>query len=107
MLKTKVICLTLPTTTTTMQTKSTDLPTISEQNKQLTTASTGDIVTKSGLGAFGIIMIVLSSIFVAYLLVGTIYMRFVKNQRGWYQIPNFSFWNRIGNINAVIKSLII
>jgi hypothetical protein len=104
MLKTKVICLTVPTTTTTMQTKSTDLTTISEVNKQLTTVSTGDVVKKSGLGAFGIIMIVLSSIFVAYLLVGTIYMRFVKNQRGWYQIPNFSFWNRIGNINAVIKS---
>lgn len=103
MLKTKDICLTIPTT------KSTDLPTIttiSELNKQLTTVSTGDVVKKSGLGAFGIIMIVLSSTFVAYLLVGTLYMRFVKSQRGWYQIPNFSFWNRIGNINADICNYI-
>jgi hypothetical protein len=42
-----------------------------------------------------------SSLFAVYLIAGVLYMRFVRKARGWQQVPNFVFWNRIGNIQAV------
>lgn len=36
-----------------------------------------------------------------YFIGGVLFMRFARNARGLQQIPNFRFWNRVGNFQAV------
>ncbi|KAI9692285.1 MAG: Cation-independent mannose-6-phosphate receptor CI-MPR [Bathelium mastoideum] len=55
----------------------------------------GSESSKSGLGpggVFGIIVIIALSV---YLVGGCVYQRTVMHQRGWRQIPNYSFWASI------------
>lgn len=51
----------------------------------------------SGGAIFCIILLVLASV---YLIVGFLYQRYVVGAKGWEQIPNFSFWRKVGNASA-------
>lgn len=70
--------------------------------KKQETVTTTNTPTKSssGLGVFSILLICLASVLFVYATVGVSYLRFVRKQRGWQQVPNFQFWNRIGNMQA-------
>nr|XP_032824285.1 cation-dependent mannose-6-phosphate receptor [Petromyzon marinus] len=54
----------------------------------------------SGLGAGAIIFIVLLVLIAVYLLGGFLYQRFVVGAKGAEQIPNYHFWQNLGNILA-------
>lgn len=69
-------------------------------NPTTTMTSKSDSSKSNKLGVFPIILIVCSSLFVVYLILGTVYMRVVKKARGWEQIPNWEMWNAIGNRSA-------
>ena len=38
-----------------------------------------------------------------YLIGGFIYQRLVVGAKGWEQLPNYSFWQDFGNLQAVSK----
>jgi cation-dependent mannose-6-phosphate receptor len=54
----------------------------------------------NGLSPGSITLIVLFSVVVAYLLFGFLYQRFVVGAKGMEQIPNFTFWRKVGNLSA-------
>uniref|UniRef100_UPI00358E35BB cation-dependent mannose-6-phosphate receptor-like n=2 Tax=Myxine glutinosa TaxID=7769 RepID=UPI00358E35BB len=57
-------------------------------------------VGKTGLSGGAIFLIVLLCLVAAYLLGGFVYQRFVVGAKGLEQIPNFLFWQNLGNILA-------
>jgi len=96
------------TTNTTATTPSTTTVTCPPANGNTTekAAPEDDKKSSSGLGAFSIILIVAFSILAVYFVVGTLYMRVVRNQRGVRMIPNFYIWNKVGNFNADLCDLL-
>lgn len=55
---------------------------------------------KKKLSGGAVFMIILVSLFSAYLLFGFLYQRFVAHAKGFEQIPNFAFWKKVGNMSA-------
>lgn len=55
---------------------------------------------KTGLSVGSILLIVFFSVAVFYLLAGCLYNRFVLHAKGLDQIPNLSFWEDFGNLQA-------
>ncbi|ELU12794.1 hypothetical protein CAPTEDRAFT_127669 [Capitella teleta] len=53
-----------------------------------------------GLSIGSIVCIVFFSLLACYLLGGFIYQRFVVGAKGMEQIPNYSFWQDFGNLQA-------
>ncbi|XP_065060904.1 cation-dependent mannose-6-phosphate receptor-like isoform X2 [Rhopilema esculentum] len=53
-----------------------------------------------GLGGGAIFMIVMVSLFAAYLGFGFLYQRFVRGAKGVEQMPNYTFWRAFGNLTA-------
>lgn len=52
------------------------------------------------LGGGVIFIIVIISLFAAYLLFGLLYQRFVRGAKGVEQMPNYAFWRSFGNLAA-------
>lgn len=94
------------TTTTTTTTTSAATTTKSSNDSSSTVSSTtganpASTTTPSDkhtskIGIFSIIMIALASVFVIYMSVGTMYLRFVNRARGWEQIPHINVWQGVG-----------
>eukprot|EP00794_Sanderia_malayensis_P015292 gene15292-16870_t len=55
---------------------------------------------ESKLSGGAIFCIILFSLAVAYLLFGFLFQRFAKGAKGWEQIPNYTFWRKVGNMSA-------
>lgn len=49
----------------------------------------------AGMGVFAIILTTLFSFLCVYLIVGTLFQRYVRQARGWEQLPNYSVWNSL------------
>lgn len=81
-----------PTTTTTSA--------ASSDNSTTTRSSDNPIANKSRWGVFSIVFIVVFSIAVVYLALGTVYLRLVRKARGWEQVPHWYVWHSIGNKSA-------
>ncbi|XP_069506672.1 cation-dependent mannose-6-phosphate receptor [Ambystoma mexicanum] len=52
------------------------------------------------LSVGSILLIVLASLVAVYLIVGFLYQRLVVGAKGMEQIPNYSFWQDLGNLMA-------
>ncbi|RNA23752.1 cation-dependent mannose-6-phosphate receptor [Brachionus plicatilis] len=120
-LKTKDICLKSNQTTTTapttkpatLTTSSTKAPDSTKAPESTSTSGTNSNSTstlpsekKSKLGVLSIILIALVALLAVYFIMGTLYMRFVNQATGWEQIPNFGFWNAIGEGSADLCNMI-
>ncbi|XP_065842812.1 cation-dependent mannose-6-phosphate receptor-like [Oscarella lobularis] len=54
----------------------------------------------SGLSPGSIFLIVFFGLIGSYILFGFLYQRIVNEAKGREQIPNFSFWKKLGNLSA-------
>lgn len=91
------------TTTTTAAnatTSATSNGTTSDKSPQTTKPTDDNKDKKKSLGLFSVIFIIAISFGLVYMVMGTIYLRFVKRARGWEQIPNWPLWQAIGNKSA-------
>ncbi|CAG0893741.1 unnamed protein product [Darwinula stevensoni] len=55
---------------------------------------------KAGLSGTSIFLLLLSTGFLVYFIVGVAYMRSVRGARGAQQIPNYNLWKRFGALQA-------
>uniref|UniRef100_A0A8C4WY82 Mannose-6-phosphate receptor, cation dependent n=1 Tax=Eptatretus burgeri TaxID=7764 RepID=A0A8C4WY82_EPTBU len=67
---------------------------------ELSSSVACNAVGKTGLSGGAIFLILLLCFVAAYLLGGFVYQRFVVGAKGLEQIPNFLFWQNLGNILA-------
>ncbi|XP_066916087.1 cation-dependent mannose-6-phosphate receptor-like, partial [Clytia hemisphaerica] len=57
-------------------------------------------VPRKKLSGGAIFVIIVISVFTAYLVFGFLYQRFIAKAKGFDQIPNFPFWRKVGNMSA-------
>jgi hypothetical protein len=62
---------------------------------QSTTTANNPKAKGAGMGVVAIILTVVFSVLCVYLIVGTLFQRFVRQARGWEQLPNWSVWNSL------------
>jgi hypothetical protein len=95
-----------PATTPTISTTASSTTSASNSSSNDTTAATSAQTTSvnptkpSSMGVFPILLIVVFSILCVYFVVGTLFMRFARQARGWEQIPNWRLWQMLGNRSA-------
>ncbi|KAK3891183.1 hypothetical protein Pcinc_004902 [Petrolisthes cinctipes] len=58
------------------------------------------VCTQKGLGGWTIFFIIVMVTFGGYFIFGFLYLRLVKGAKGVEQIPNRTFWFRVGNMMA-------
>ncbi|XP_041378400.1 cation-dependent mannose-6-phosphate receptor-like [Gigantopelta aegis] len=59
-----------------------------------------DRTSSTVLSLGSIFLIIFFSVVAVYLVVGALYMRFALGAKGMEQIPNYSFWQDFGNLQA-------
>lgn len=84
-------------TTATPKTDPTATSTSSNSTGSSTSPSSKSPSSPSKMGAFTIILIIMFSILSVYFVIGTLFKRYVRQVRGWEQIPNWRMWQMVGN----------
>jgi hypothetical protein len=59
-----------------------------------------DLTLVGGISPGSVLLIIFFVLLVAYLLIGTLYMRFARGAQGAEMIPNVEFW---GNLPGLVK----